>query len=51
MPCDRAGVFKLVELLIDNTFLVAVLIDKEAARYRSFMNPRTGAEMFGPAVN
>lgn len=50
VPCDRAGVFKLVELWIDNIFLIEVLIQKEATRYRGFMNPKVAAEMFGPAI-
>lgn len=51
VPCDRAGVFKLVEIWIDNSYLIEVLIEKEAARYRGFMNPQVAAEMFGPAIN
>lgn len=46
--CDRAGVFRLVELWLDNAILVEVLNPGEAERYRSFMNPRGVAAMFGP---
>ncbi len=45
--CDRAGVFALVEVWIDNVFMVEVLCGCEIDRYRSFMNPRTVAAMFG----
>lgn len=46
--CDRAGVFRLVELWLDNSILVEVLNPAEADRYRGFMNPRGVAAMFGP---
>jgi len=46
--CDRAGVFRLVELWLDNTVLIEVLNTSEALRYRAFMNPAGCAEMFGP---
>jgi hypothetical protein len=46
--CDRAGVFRLVEVWIDNTMLVEVLDPAEADRYRRFMNPAGCAAMFGP---
>lgn len=45
--CDRAGVFKLVELWIDNTYLIEVLSTHEAQRYKDFMNPATVSKMFG----
>lgn len=45
--CDRAGVFRLVELWLDNTILIEVLNPAEATRYRSFMNPAGCASMFG----
>lgn len=50
VKCDRGGVFGLIELWIDGTFLVEVLTEGEAARYRKFMNPAGCAEMFGPGV-
>lgn len=46
--CDRAGVFKLVEVWLDNAVLVEVLNPGEAERYRGFMNPSGVAAMFGP---
>jgi len=46
--CDRAGVFRLVEVWLDNAFLVEVLDTTEADRYRQFMNPAGCATMFGP---
>lgn len=46
-PCDRAGVFKLVELWIDNSYLIEVLSTHETQRYKAFMNPATVAQMFG----
>jgi hypothetical protein len=48
--CDRAGVFRLVEVWLDNAFLIEVLNEGEAGRYRRFMNPAGCAAMFGPAV-
>ena len=48
VKCDRAGVFRLVELWLDNTLLVEVLNPAEAGRYRQFMHPAGVAEMFGP---
>lgn len=48
VACDRAGVFKLVELWLDNAVLVEVLNPTEAKRYRGFMNPTGCSAMFGP---
>lgn len=48
--CDRAGVFGLVEVWIDGTFLVEVLSGEQPARYRRFMNPDGAAAMFGPGL-
>lgn len=50
VPCDRAGVFRLVEVWLDNTTLVEVLNPAEAERYRAFMNPAGCAAMFGPGL-
>lgn len=49
IPCDRAGVFKLIEIWIDNSYLIEVLPEPEAKRYAAFMNPKAVAEMFGKA--
>ena len=48
VQCDRAGVFRLVELWLDNALLVEVLNPAEAERYRQFMNPAAASAMFGP---
>ena len=48
--CDRGGVFRLVEVWIDNTILFEVLCGAEVDRYKSFMNPAGCAAMFGPGV-
>lgn len=48
VKCDRGGVFGLIELWIDGSFLIEVLTETETARYRSFMNPAGCAGMFGP---
>jgi hypothetical protein len=48
VKCDRAGVFRLVELWLDNSLLVEVLNPAEAERYRQFMNPTGVRAMFGP---
>ncbi len=47
--CDRAGVFRLIELWLDDTVLVEVLNPGEAERYRQFMRPAGCAAMFGPS--
>ena len=51
VACDRAGVFKLVEVWLDNAVLVEVLNPAEAERYRAFMNPAGCAAMFGPPTS
>lgn len=48
--CDRAGVFGVIEVWIDDRVLVEALTREESERYRRFMNPRGCAEMFGPAL-
>lgn len=48
--CDRAGVFALVEVWIDNLFLVEVLSGRETQRYTDFMNPAAVSRMFGPGL-
>ncbi|MXO59990.1 hypothetical protein GRI89_10605 [Altererythrobacter salegens] len=48
--CERAGIFGLVELWIDGTFLIEVLTEAEVARYKGFMNPAGCAGMFGPGL-
>lgn len=48
--CDRAGVFRLVEVWLDNAVLIEVLNPAEAERYRGFMNPAGCASMFGAGL-
>jgi hypothetical protein len=48
--CDRGGVFDLVELWIDNRFLVEVLPPEGAARYHAFYTPEVAGRMFGAAL-
>jgi len=48
--CDRAGVFGVVEVWIDNRYLVEVLPPEESVRYRNFMNPQGCAAMFGAGI-
>jgi len=50
VPCDRAGVFRLVEVWLDNQVLVEVLNPVETERYRAFMNPAGCAAMFGEGI-
>lgn len=44
--CDRGGVFDLIELWVDNRFLVEVLPVQGYQRYLSFYNPEVAARMF-----
>jgi hypothetical protein len=50
VPCDRAGVFRLIELWLDGSTLVEVLNAHEAGRYRQFMRPSGCAAMFGEGI-
>jgi len=50
LACERAGVFGVVEVWVDNRYLVEVLVPKQAARYREFMNIEGCSAMFGPGV-
>ncbi|RYH00149.1 MAG: hypothetical protein EON58_01330 [Alphaproteobacteria bacterium] len=47
VPCDRGGVFDLVELWIENRYLVEVLSPPGTERYLAFYNPQVAGEMFG----
>lgn len=51
ISCERGGVFGLVEVWVDNAFLVEVLVPREVERYRAFMNPEGCAAMFGQPVS
>ena len=50
LACNRGGVFGVVEVWIDNRYLVEVLVPEEVAKYRRFMNPAECAMMFGPGI-
>lgn len=47
VPCDRGGVFDLVELWIENRFLIEVLPPRGADRYLAFYTPEVAGRMFG----
>lgn len=47
IACERAGVFGVVEVWVDNLVLVEVLIPREVERYKAFMNLEGCASMFG----
>lgn len=47
VPCERGGVFGLIEVWLDDHTLVEVLSPHQTERYRAFMNPRAAAAMFG----
>lgn len=48
LKCERAGVFAVIEVWLENAILLEVLSGPELARYRRFMNPTNCATMFGP---
>ena len=50
VPCERGGVFGLIEVWLDEYTLIEVLSPRETARYAAFMNPQTAAGMFGPGI-
>jgi hypothetical protein len=50
LACERAGVFGVIEVWVDNTYLVEVLVPAQADRYRQFMNIDGCAAMFGPGT-
>lgn len=50
VECDRGGVFGVIEVWVDNLYLVEVLTQAELERYRAFLNPDGCAPMFGPGV-
>jgi hypothetical protein len=49
VPCDRGGVFDLVEVWVENRFLIEVMPPAGAARYLAFYNPEVAGRMFGGA--
>lgn len=50
VPCDRGGVFDLVEVWIEGRFLVEVIPPQGFERYLAFYNPTVAAQMFGQAA-
>jgi len=50
LVCERAGVFGVIEVWVDDRHLVEVLVPKEVGRYRDFMHPESCAAMFGPGT-
>lgn len=50
LACERGGVFGLVEVWVDNNFLVEVLTSANTARYRAFMTPERCSGMFGAGL-
>jgi len=50
VACDRAGVFRLIEVWLDNCLLVEVLSPQETERYAAFMQPAGCAAMFGEGI-
>jgi hypothetical protein len=49
VPCDRGGVFDVVELWIEGRFLVEVMPRAGLHRYLAFYNPEVAGAMFGSA--
>jgi hypothetical protein len=49
--CERGGVFGVVEVWVDNKYLVEVLVAEQAVRYRQFMRPSGCSAMFGEGVS
>jgi hypothetical protein len=50
LACERAGVFGVVEVWIDDRYLVEVVVPAELERYRAFMQPDGCRTMFGEGV-
>lgn len=50
VACERAGIFGLVEVWVDNNFLVEVLTPADTARYQAFMTPEGCSGMFGEGL-
>lgn len=50
LACERAGVFGVVEVWVDDRYLVEVVVPKELDRYRAFMQPEGCRAMFGEGV-
>lgn len=47
--CERGGVFDLVEIWIDNRFMLEVLPPVGTERYLAFYTPEVAGQMFGMA--
>lgn len=51
LSCERAGVFGVIEVWLDNLVLVELLTPNEVERYRQFMNPVGCRAMFGEGID
>jgi hypothetical protein len=45
--CDRGGVFDLIELWVENRFLIEVMPPEGVERYLAFYTPEVAGRMFG----
>lgn len=50
LACERAGVFGVIEVWVDNIYLVEVLVAEQAARYKAFLTVEGCEAMFGKAL-
>ena len=48
--CDRGGVFKVIEFWLENKFMLELMTESEAARYRNAMTPAFWREYLARAV-
>lgn len=48
--CNRGGVFDVVELWLENRFMIELLTPEMQLQYQAFMNPRRFRELFGLAA-
>ncbi len=51
LACDRGGVFGVIEVWVDNLYLVEVLVPEDVDRYRNFMYIKGCEAMFGPSIS
>ena len=49
IACERAGIFELIEVWIENRFLVEVITEPEQKRYRAFWSGVLERRQFAPA--
>lgn len=50
VACNRGGLFGVVEVWVDNLYLVEVLVPEEVHSYRDLMNITRCAALFGPGI-